>query len=207
MRKMVRSLQEQSRMFKKFIMLAIKRKQSIKFDEKFYETLVKNFGGKTTGECIEKAETVGNCYFYALVLALSIPGCELKQGYLHRLDRNCNDTYYEEFEHSWVEKDGFVFDTTAHQVFNKKYYHELFEVEVKKSYTYEQLQNPQLLCSIACDAVKIRPHLTGQYVILARSNNVDDSISKQNLKKSFREEYVENLYKTIDLKEKEINEI
>ena len=44
-------------------------------------------------------------------------------------------------EHSWVEVDNYVLDTTSKQVYNKKYYYKVFNPQAKKQYTHNDLKN------------------------------------------------------------------
>lgn len=187
MKKFVRSILEENFLFSKISRKAIKTKNSIHFDDRFYSFLRRDVGGVGTGEFIKSNETRGNCYFYALLLARSFPNCELKIGVLHRLDRSVHDCYYEEFGHSWVERGDFVYDTSAKQIFDKKFYYKHFCVEILRSYDFCELRDENLFCSLGINAVKNRPELVNSLFLC------------DEMKKVSREKFVEELQFVNDL--------
>lgn len=153
-----------------------KLKKAICFDDCFYDLLSKKIGKIETGQFIKYSETMGNCYFFALILARAMPCCELKLGVLHSLDRNIRDCYYEEFEHSWVEKGDFVYDTTARMIFNKEFYYRQFNVEILKTYSSSELKNVDVFCDLGINAIKNRTELSASLFMCEEIK----SISKKN---------------------------
>ncbi len=187
MKKFVRSILEENFLFSKISRKAIRTKNSIHFDDRFYSLLRRHVGSVETGEFIKINSTMGNCYFYALLLARSFPNCELKLGALHRLDRSVQDCYYEVFEHSWVERGNFVYDTSAKQIFDKKFYYKYFCAEVLKTYDFGELRDENTFCSLGINAVKNRPELVNSLFLC------------EEMKKVSKEKFVEELQNINDL--------
>lgn len=160
MKKLLRNILEQNITLFKISSQARKAKKGIRFDDKFYDLLSKKIGKYETGKFIKQKETKGYCYFFALILARSMPGCELKIGALHKLDRNIRDCYYEEFGHSWVEKGNLVYDTTTRMIFNKEFYYKNYDVEVFKTIEFDRLKETETFCNLGINAIKNRPELT-----------------------------------------------
>ncbi len=172
MKKLVRSTIEETLIFSKISRKAIRTKNAIHFDDRFYSLLRRHVGSVETGEFIRTNATRGNCYFYALLLARSFPNSELKLGVLHRLDRSVQDCYYDEFEHSWVERGDFVYDTSAKQIFDKKFYYKHFCAEVLKTYESSELRDENLFCNLGINAVKNRPELVNSLFLCEEMKRV-----------------------------------
>ena len=192
---------EESAVYNYLCKKAIKKKMSEAFSEDFYNSLTKEILGQPFGEKLKADNTNGLCYFYSLLLALSMPNCELKIGVLNSLNANINDEYYEEFGHGWVEKGSLVFDTTSKQVFKKDWFYDKFNVSVKSSYVSDELKNPDLLFKLGINAVKDRPALVEplKQLLMPQLNQmlnnrvnvaeslkvVNDSLVKRELEKQF----------------------
>lgn len=180
MKKLMRNILEQTLTFYKVSSQAIKTKKGLRFDDKFYDLFSQKIGKYETGKFIEQKETKGYCYFFALILARAMPGCKLQIGTLHRLDRNVRDCYYEEFEHSWVEKGNFVYDTTTKMIFDKEFYYKNYYAEVLKTIDFEELKDTETFCSLGINAIKNRPELTDSLFLCEEMKEVSkDKFNKK----------------------------
>lgn len=155
-KKLIQSWQE-SYMFNRVVNCAVKEKCAKPFSEQFYSKLTKVMAEKQIGEILKTSVTVGYCYYYATLLCLAMENSELKIGVLENLNVNVNDCYYTEFVHAWVEKDGFVFDTTSKHVFNKEFYYKNYGAKVDKTITHNDLKDKSKLFELGVFAVKDRP--------------------------------------------------
>ncbi len=121
---------------------ALRKKQAKAFDDTFYQKYSDiNLGKYTFGEYLKKTSTIGCCHFYALLLAKCTPNSTLKVGELKALESSVRDEYVEPFEHSWVEVENLVLDTTSKQIYNKDYYYKEFSPQVYKEYSQKDLHN------------------------------------------------------------------
>lgn len=165
---------------------ALKKGKSSAFSDDFYNSLKTEFAGVKCGEKIKSENTSGQCYYYSLLLAKSMPGSTLIIGALNNINSTVRNEYYNVFGHGWVEKDGLVYDTTSRQVFNKDWYYDKFNASVKESYKSEELSDPDLFFRLGVNAIKdrsflvkplfeiIKPDLSKIY---ANPQNVSNSLS------------------------------
>lgn len=135
---------------------ALKKKQSKKFDEVFYEKYNNKIEDITFGKFLESSYTIGCCHFYAMLLAKNTPNSVLKVGELKTLEASVRDEYLEPFEHSWVEVGDYVLDTTARQIFKKDYYYKVFEPVAYKTYSQNDLCDEKLFLTHMYWALKNR---------------------------------------------------
>lgn len=150
---------EKDQMFHYVCNKALKKGKAQCFSEDFYSSLKTESAGTLCGEKIKSENTLGQCYYYSLLLSLAMPNSTLIIGTLHNLDCTIRNEYYSEFGHGWVEQDGLIYDTTARMIFDKSWYYSKFKAEVNKSYLSSQLQDPNLLFSLGINAVKDRRFL------------------------------------------------
>lgn len=170
---------------------------ALNFDDAFYKKLEGNFGKHKISNIIKYSRMSGYCYFYALILALGLKDCNLKIGTLHRLDKNVLDCYYVEFEHSWVEKNGLVYDTTLKQIIDKDFYYKMFEVEEIKSFSKEQLNDPSTVIKLGLTAITKRPELLDRFFQYEGISEIDaetlnkhlEIVQDQSLKKRILQTY------------------
>lgn len=159
--------------FKGFQTRCINQGYAFRFDDDFYDRLTLAIGDKTVGEMIRDSITVGKCYFYALLLSRAIKDSTLVHGSLHKLDKEINDHLYQEFKHAWVEKDGYVFDTTARMVFKKEVYYHRMQVEVEKRYEKSDQMENLTFVKLGKYAVSLRPVLKDRFEKICRKWGID----------------------------------
>lgn len=160
--KMLKNPAYRTIIFDKLCKKAIKKHKSTNFDDKFYSSLTRKYSDLAFGEKLKKDATSGLCYFYSLLLAGSFSGCSLKRGNLNLLNASVDDMYLDVFGHGWVEKDNLVYDTTAKQVFDKTWYYDNFQVEVKESYNYNEIQQIELFTNLLKVSIKDRQYLKNE---------------------------------------------
>lgn len=71
----------------------------------------------------------GNCYSMSILLTKGMNGYKLVHGNVNTWEPGVDCP-----NHSWVEKDGYVYDTTWGCKFEKDFYYEKYEVEVVQVY-------------------------------------------------------------------------
>ncbi len=146
---------------------ALKKKLAKKFDEKFYNSFGDvYYNNISLANLLKNNYTIGNCHFYATILAYALKNSTLKKGFLNALNVNVNDAYYVKFEHSWVEIGNYCVDTTSKQIYNKEYYYKYFEPEVLKQYTNKELHNDNLFMYVLLNAMENRSNLSCIYINL-----------------------------------------
>lgn len=138
---------------------AVKQKWAVAFSDELYSALNFKFGNKTVGQRLKEEDTVGNCFFYALMLAKSMPNCVLKHGFLHRLDINAENGEKILFAHAWVERGDFVYDTTSRQVFNRNFFYKTFDAKVYRTCHPNDLKSLRMFFKLGTQAVNNRPML------------------------------------------------
>lgn len=82
----------------------------------------------------------GKCYDRSMALTFIFDDCILVNGNLSRYAKTRGE---EDYFHSWVEKDSFVYDTTWGMKFDKKFYYELMGVKINKSQTTAQMMQDE----------------------------------------------------------------
>ena len=86
---------------------------------------------------------LGKCHDRAYALTMAFDKCNLIRGCLPKCGKTYNVSYDDDpdFEHSWVEDDQYVYDTTFIKRFNKKFYHYLFGSKADAVISSEELNN------------------------------------------------------------------
>lgn len=164
----LRNYNEQSLVFGYFKNKCVKKGFAKDFDDDFYDELNLKIGDITIGKMIEKSNTYGRCYFYALLLAKGLEGSTLVHGTLHKLDISVKDEYYDEFKHAWVEKDGYVYDTTAKTKFLKDVYYNKMQVETENFYTHDELAENTTFVKLGLYSIAVRPVLKNRLEKICR---------------------------------------
>jgi len=82
----------------------------------------------------------GKCYDRSMGLTFIFDDCILVNGNLSRYAKTRGE---EDYFHSWVEKDSFVYDTTWGMKFDKKLYYKLMGVKINKSQTTSQMMQDE----------------------------------------------------------------
>ena len=156
-----------SKIYKKIISKSLQKKYSKMFDDEFYSSIDNNVGKLNYKELLKYSNTMGQCNFFALLLCKVMNQSCLCKGYLNKL--NCiRDGYiFEKFEHSWVEFNDFVFDTTSKQVFKKNAFYQIFNVEKKEIYTHDDLNDDTLFVLLGLKSLKNRECLLCDNFVLA----------------------------------------
>ncbi|MGN1201508.1 MAG: hypothetical protein ACI4R8_04570 [Candidatus Caccovivens sp.] len=180
MERMVRNELERFYRFQRFKTRSLKHGYAFSFDQEFYNQLTLKIGKDTIGSIIDKSDTIGRCYFYALLLAKGLEGATLVHGVLHRLDISF-DRYNDEFLHAWVEKDGYVYDTTAKMIFEKEIYYERMNAEAKEKFPSEQLLNNITFVKLGKHAIDLRPALKSRMEKICREWKIpfEDTINNK----------------------------
>lgn len=83
----------------------------------------------------------GKCYDRSYALTMAFNKCDLVRGSLPRYGKLKNTSYDHVFDHSWVEVENYVYDTTFMKKFNKKYYYFLFGAKVNEKVSSKELNN------------------------------------------------------------------
>lgn len=81
------------------------------------------------------------CHDRAYALTMAFDECRLIRGFLPKYGKIGNISYDPDFEHSWVEDDKYVYDTTFLKRFNKRFYHYLFGAREDVVISSEELNN------------------------------------------------------------------
>ena len=171
-----------NREYEKICKQAVVEKWSFPFTDSFYGLFKFRFGDESVGKRIKEEDTVGNCYFYSLLLARAMPKSQLMHGFLHKLDID-GEKRKIVFAHAWVERGNMVFDTTARQVFNKDDYYRTFDVKVYRKYPFEDLKGRYKFFKLATQAVNNRPMLASEVAQHKAFENIRDDYKKQCIKK------------------------
>lgn len=83
------------------------------------------------------------CHDRAYALTMAFDECNLIRGWLPKYGKTMDDSYDPDFEHSWVEDDKYVYDTTFLKRFNKRFYHYLFGTRTDAVISSEELNNDE----------------------------------------------------------------
>ena len=151
---------------------ALRKGDAVKFDEQFYDML--STTNQKFAKVLKNASTSGFCYGFALLLAKNIPDCTLVHGVLDKLTFLCeNGGSFDQFEHAWVEKDNFVFDTTAKCIFDKEKYYKMFDVKTKQTYTKSQLSDSAVLKNLCSHILNLRPEMSEMLYSFEPFSNFD----------------------------------
>lgn len=86
---------------------------------------------------------IGQCHDRAYALTMAFDKCNLIRGCLPKYGKLQDVDYDPEFEHSWVEDDKFVYDTTFVKRFDKNFYHHLFGSKAATIISSEELNNDE----------------------------------------------------------------
>lgn len=84
------------------------------------------------------------CHDRAYALTMGFDECKYITGWLPRLGKVNNDPYDPHFQHSWVEDENYVYDTTFVARFNKRFYRFIFGAKADKVTTSEELNQNEV---------------------------------------------------------------
>ena len=196
-------------LFCKICRKALKKNKSTMFNDEFYNYLNENIGYMTIkkwskdskkveiihkqfGDILKQRDTMGKCYYFALLLARNFPNCNLVRGELRKLNAyDHEEGTREDFIHSWVEintsKGNFVIDTTSRQIFDKDFYYEKFDACPSDIFSHGQLLNDELFFNLGVYSTNWRHELCEDFAILTldyynkHTNLCKDIINKQDV--------------------------
>ena len=97
--------------------------------------------GNPVNVLLQNGFNLGKCYDRAYALTMAFDKCDLIRGSLPKLGKINNVDYDLNFEHSWVEDDTYVYDTTFLKRFDKKFYYYLFGAQIDKRISSEELND------------------------------------------------------------------
>ena len=158
--------------FTKFAKKALFHKKAKPFNNDFYDSLKTIYINEPFGIALRGQETSGKCYYYALLLTRCMEDSTLIIGSLNKLNSSRNDDYLDVFEHSWVEKDNLVYDTTSKLIFDKEYYYKIYDASVKKEIHYSDLLDSNTFKKLLENSKQYRHELEKPVkLILEKMNN------------------------------------
>lgn len=97
--------------------------------------------GNPVSVLLQNGLNLGKCHDRAYALTMAFDKCDLIRGSLPRYGKINNVDYDPNFEHSWVEDDTYVYDTTFLKKFDKKFYYYIFGAQIDKRISSEELNN------------------------------------------------------------------
>ena len=99
------------------------------------------YSGNPVSILLTNGLNIGKCHDRAYALTMAFDKCNLIRGCLPKYGKSHNDDDDLDFEHSWVEDDKYVYDTTFVKRFNKRFYHYLFGSRAYAVISSEELNN------------------------------------------------------------------
>jgi len=131
-----------TRRYNKLFQKGLKENKIIYFEPEIFEKLKEfQYAGFPLNILIGSIRlSNGKCYDRSMALTFIFDDCMLVNGNLSKYANIIDD---EEFDHSWVEYNDFVYDTSWGMKFDKKLYYELMGVEINKSQTTAQMMQDE----------------------------------------------------------------
>lgn len=131
-----------SKKFKLLYNLGTKSGLIQKYPEELWKELEKHYYcGAPVSVLLTNGFNIKKCHDRAYALTMAFDKCNLISGYLPKYGKVYNISHDPDFEHSWVEDDKYVYDTTFVKRFNKKFYYFLFGSRVSRIFSSEELNN------------------------------------------------------------------
>ncbi len=112
------------------------------YPEELWKEIEKHYYcGNPVSVLLTNGLNLGKCYDRAYALTMAFDKCNLIRGCLLKYRKTHNVSYDPDFEHSWVEDDQYIYDTTFVKRFNKRFYHYLFGSRADAVIPSEELNN------------------------------------------------------------------
>lgn len=139
----------------KDIKIEFDKEKVSKWNDEFYTELESKEIGKKVVNKLKKNKTENFSCFYSFLMATNIEGCQLMFGIV----KYPNDAGIDYQWQAWVEKEETVMCPSLKMNFEKKYFYEVFNVDVHTNYCsdYESLKNKNLYISYAEFVLKRSP--------------------------------------------------
>ena len=138
--------------------------ESYDFDDLVYEALDIQYGNKTIGEILEKANTARNPNYYSYLLTLNAPSSKLLKGFI-----SVND---EKIFYSWVEKEEFVYDVVTKKLIYKDFFYETFKPEVTGLYHASVFKKDVIQFCVGIKTVEDTPELVKEFLSYEGFNKI-----------------------------------